>query len=122
MNLLGVLFSVFNTQMYLNTISQEKRESGLTNAVNFNGSPASLSFNCLETVQTGGRSLSPISFLLSTHPSELLQAYANRNAELDLLVFCMYPAVLTISLFKIKRDEIRAVSSANRAKPCMDSG
>lgn len=64
----------------------------------------------------------PISFLLSTHPSELLQAYANRTAELDLLVFCMYPAVLTISLFKIKRDEIRAVSSANRAKPCMDFG
>lgn len=108
--------------MYLNTISQEKRESGLTNAANVNGSLTSLSCNCPEIVQTGGRSLPPISFLLSTHPSELLQAYANRTAELDLLVFCMYPAVLTISLFKIKRDEIRAVSSANRAKPCMDFG
>lgn len=120
---IGGLFSIFNTQMYLNTFSREKEESSPTNAFNISGSPASLSFNCLETLQTGVRSLSPISFLLTTHPSELLQAYANRKTtELDLLVFCMYPAVLTISLFKIKRDEIRAVSSANAAKPCMDFG
>lgn len=67
--------------------------------------------------------MSPISFLLTTHPSELLQAHTNRRtAELDLLVFCMYPAVLPISLLKIKQDEIRAVSSANTAKSCMDFG
>lgn len=120
---IGDLVSIFNTQMYLNTFSQEKGETGLTNAFNTNASPASLSFNCLETLQMGVTSLSPISFLLTTHPSELLQVYASRRtAELDLLVFCMYPAVLTNSLFKIKRDEIKAVSLANTAKPCMDFG
>lgn len=117
----GGLFSISNTQMCLNTFSQEKGGSGLTNAFNINGNPASLSFNCLETLQMGMRSLSPISFLLITHPSELLQAYANRRAmELDLLVFCMSPTVLMISLFKIKCDEVRAVSSADIAKLCME--
>lgn len=120
---IGGLLSIFNTQMYLNTFSPEKGETGLTNAFNTNASPALLSFNCLENLQMGVRSLSPISFLLTTHPSELLQVYANRRTvEPDLLVFCRYPAVLTNSLFKIKRDEIKAVSLANTAKPSMDFG
>jgi len=86
-----------------------------------NGSPPSLSCNCLETLQTGVRSSSPISFLLTTHPSKLVQAHANRTAaELDLLVSYIYPAVLIISLFKIKHDEIKAVSTVNMAKLRMD--
>lgn len=90
-------------QMFLSIFSQEEVESGLTNAFNINGSPISLSFIFLETLQMAIRYLSPTSFLLTTHPSELLQAYANRRtAELVLLVFCMYPALLMISLLKIK--------------------